>query len=342
MLYILNELWACPITSLLLAISITLFYVINWSHIFVPRDLRYSSHDLVNKGDYWRAISSAFVTTDLLQLFLTVTSFWGIRTVEKRIGSIIFLEYCVIGCLSTAFFTVCFISLMRIRLRRLLQGLEDMSTEFVAPTSGLLDLTFLWLAHDSIIQKYAVENYYLFGILAIPVILAPLLLLFCSQVILPRSSGLVHMGALMTGYLLRLGPLAWIPSTYWAICFSLNMFIITYMYIHNPCAAAVLMGADDLNENNGGVNVENAPHELGEIFVRRFASHSDLVELVDLERGYNLDGGSALLGAEASAGAGTGTGTGTTSRTHEEEEEHRDTYEYGMDDEESGLLSHRR
>jgi hypothetical protein len=69
----------------------------------------------------------------------------------------------------------------------------------------------------------------LFGFLSVPSSIAPVILLGFFYLLTPQNNGVANSSGLLTGYLLGVGFLRIMDSTYWIVCILVNVFLFFFI-----------------------------------------------------------------------------------------------------------------
>ena len=107
--------------------------------------------------------------------------------------------------------------------------------------------------------------FYLFGIIPIPLLLSPIVVIVILQCMVPRSHSISHAVGLLSGYLLAIGLLKILTNSYWTYLFFIDIFLLAIWWKNNNNQSAILINErrDDIFEvlsiNN---NYENQNDEF--------------------------------------------------------------------------------
>lgn len=176
---------------------------------------------------YWRMLTAPFLHTSLIHLMLNISCLWNLRYVEINYGSLFMIKYSIILSLSefllwTSIMTSCSKFLESSVLSEMLFRLQY---------SGTSGLVLAWLAFQSVEVMNQKTNaiFMLFGFLSVPSSIAPVILLGLFYLLTPQNNGVANSSGLLTGYLLGVGFLRIMDSTYWTVCILINVFLFFFI-----------------------------------------------------------------------------------------------------------------
>lgn len=219
-----GELAASPVidiyilTSLWVSIKVILS---DWN----IKEFSVNFNDCWRNKQIWRTFTAPFFHSSVLHTLLNVSTLWSIRFFEKVYGSLYILKYSVV----LVIFETCFVLVAVYFTSKLWRNdLNNVNTIYFGST-GILIGWLGFLSIDLQIRSQYTEAY-LLGLIPIPLLFAPLVLLLLSQFILPKFQSISQTGSLIAGYLLATGILNIIPNAYLTFCFFMDLLIIIYYY----------------------------------------------------------------------------------------------------------------
>ncbi len=197
-----------PVTTCLLA-GIMAFAYYLWEKKIDPSLVATSFSGIFEKKEYWRAITAAFAHFDLMHLGFNAMALSSFASLELIYGSMVYgyLSFELIFITELICVTIAFI---RIKFYN--------NTELSNQTAvGYSCVLFAWMVAASVrMQKFCpiflvpslcFSTWHLpvpLTELSLPVNIGPILLLFLTKLIIPRSSFTGHLSGIIIGY-----PLAW-------------------------------------------------------------------------------------------------------------------------------------
>ena len=218
---------SAPIFSLIILAVVGL-----WVHFYTSREDtdRYSFHikDFITRKQWWRIYTASFCHSSFFHMIFNVTALWGYRGLEHKLGSIFILKYTLLLMAFTkiisAFILYC---TARTRISRAL---------FANNTClGISGEVFGWMAfsvaHGSVPTK---DFVYIFGLLPVPFIVSPMIMIFFVQALAPTLNSFVNLVGIFSGILLGIGVLEVLPDMYWTICFLMNIGILILWSLYIP------------------------------------------------------------------------------------------------------------
>lgn len=233
----------CPLTSLLL---VALAYFFSRAYVMGVSTRAYSlsltdlqafrpqlSEDLCpvlllpaphppqRTNQFYRIFTSQLLHTNPLLLFFNAVTLWECRKVEYALGSLFFARYSLLLLVAQTWLQYLLHHLFESHVLPALQipPSEAFVGEEMLGCSGLVNGWVLFLAAQPFTSTVQV-----FGVLAMAPTTAPLVVLFTSQVLLPRANGFVPLLGMLSGQLLIMArPL---DSLYWSLCFLLNLLLM--------------------------------------------------------------------------------------------------------------------
>ena len=224
-----------PVTTLLLGIIFYYAYVL-WSNRTEVSQVSYSYDAIVDKGEYWRMVTSSFSHFDAWHLLFNTMSLFQLGELEVTYGSGTFLFLNIDLVFITMGICVLTSHILIYKFNR--------TEEAYQQAVGFSCVLFAWMVAASVRMKQycpifllptlCFTTYYIPNPLAIwnlgpisgfPVNVGPLLLLVVTKVIIPRSSFFGHLSGIIIGYPLAWNGLNWLTPP---ILFSIIIVIMIY------------------------------------------------------------------------------------------------------------------
>lgn len=245
--YFLSDVYRCPVTTIYLLILLYFRTKLILHHWEISR-FNVTYVECVTKRRLYRVFSSLFCHSSNLHALFDIVTFWNLRIVEKVYGSFFYLKYSI---LMVIFGTFLVLYLLDWIFKRSYSG--DISRNPISSVEifGSTGLIISWLGFLSIdlVMRKKYLDFYLFGIIPIPISITPIVVLLISQMWSPRSQSLSQSGGLAAGYLLAFRLLKILESDYWTYCFFMDVIIICFWYKIFPVTVP-LSNPRPSNENN--------------------------------------------------------------------------------------------
>ena len=196
-----------PISTLFLIIIFYIAYWL-WSTRTEVEAVAYSYDAVVNLGEYWRVVTASLSHFDLMHLGFNTMSLYNLAELELVYGSV---EYAYLSVdlifITMAISTVIFYVLITY------YGRADLVYQ---QGIGYSCVIFAWMVAASVrmnqfcpiffFPSFCFTTYFIPipGMTGLPVNIGPIILLFLTKLIIPRSSFIGHLSGIVIGY-----PLAW-------------------------------------------------------------------------------------------------------------------------------------
>ena len=224
-----------PVTAILLGVIIYIAYHL-WSSRTDVADVSYSYDAIINKGEYWRMVTSSFAHFDIWHLMFNAMSLYQLGELEATYGSMTFAYLNA----DLVFITMAICLLFSYILITKFGRIDQATSQAV----GFSCVLFAWMVAASvrmrqycpifILPTLCFTTYYIPNPLALinfgpgsgfPVNIGPVLLLIITKVVIPRSSFLGNLSGIVIGYPLAWNLLNWLTPP---LAFSLVAAFITY------------------------------------------------------------------------------------------------------------------
>lgn len=242
-----NEVTSAPILVSFILISLWIFVKIMVDHW----DIKYFQagyHECLTLKQWYRLVYFPLCHSNWPHILLNITALWSLRFIEKMYSSIFILKYTIVLAIFEALSTIFVVHwvLKSSRLR-----FSPQHPIHNAAIYGFTSIVLGWLGFLSI--DLAIKNknmmFYVYGILPVPVPLAPIILMLLTQCILPRGHSLSHAGGLAGGYLLAAGFLKILPNSYWTVSFVVDfILILLYFVVHSQERSDTREMEEDVHE----------------------------------------------------------------------------------------------
>jgi membrane associated rhomboid family serine protease len=261
-----------PATTALL-LGITWIWVKLYLQEWDQRFFTASFTDCVQKKQFWRVLLSPLSHNSFFILLLNATTLWNCRRVEQRHGTLFFLRYSVVLLLSESLLSFILIYFSM----KLAPGRNAAVRQIICNlnTLGASGLALAWLCFDSFnyTDDTSAKDFQLLGMFNFQPSVAPLIMSSIYYLVLPRTHVYAHLSGLLSGYMLSLGFLTFLPGFYWSFCFYLNVALLTAASVFLPRemnAAEARAWMDEANDNfveveNMEVSPEGVPGEGGDL-----------------------------------------------------------------------------
>lgn len=224
-----------PVTTIFLGVIIYIAYHL-WSSRTDPSDVSYSYEAIINRGEYWRMVTSSFAHFDAWHLMFNTMSLYQLGELEATYGSVTFAYLNADLVFITMAICLLFSHILITKF-----GRADQATSQAVGFSCVL---FAWMVAASvrmrqycpifILPTLCFTTYYIPNPLALinfgpnsgfPVNIGPVLLLIITKVVIPRSSFLGHLSGIVIGYPVAWNLLNWLTPP---LAFSLVAAFIIY------------------------------------------------------------------------------------------------------------------
>ena len=233
MIFIVSEAIKCPVTSLLILLSIAVFAFVSRTPS-IERFCSFSYHDIVEKCQYDRVLTSTFMSGNLVHLIFNVSSLWSGRVIEKAVGNLFFFKYTIVFIFTSSLLLIIFIRLLKwiMTWRGIISNFDHRLASFEdVPVNGATGVIFAWLAYNSLSSGPThVPILFVCAIIPARSELAPLMLAIAGQLLLTKpgqfSTSSYFISGALSGYLLLLGILAIFSNTFWTVCLLLDCLLV--------------------------------------------------------------------------------------------------------------------
>ena len=219
-----------PVTSLLL-VAICYYYYVLWAGRTDPAQVAFSYDAIVNKGEWWRMVTSSFAHFDLWHLVFNAMGLYQFGDLEFSYGSVVFayLNADLVFLTMAICLVVHHVAVFRF-------GREEFLYQQAVGFSCVL---FAWMVAASVRMDKFCPVFFLpslcfstynipnpFG-WALPVNAGPLLLLVATKLVIPRSSFIGHLSGIVIGY-----PVAWNALDWLSPPLFLSIVAAGFIYFH--------------------------------------------------------------------------------------------------------------
>lgn len=221
----LQQLAARPATTLLIAVLCGCAWVL-YSSQTDPSTVSDSYEKIVTDGEWWRIITSAFAHFDLLHLGFNTMSLYQLGSLEEVYGSVRYAYLSFALVIITGFICLGISYLMITRM-----GREDMRFQ---QSVGFSCVIFAWIMAAAVrmtefcpvifIPTFCFKTWTI-PVVGLPLNLGPVVLLFVTKVIIPRSSFIGHLSGLLIGIPLAWNLLDWMHPL-WVISFLTSVYLL--------------------------------------------------------------------------------------------------------------------
>ncbi|RYH10050.1 rhomboid family intramembrane serine protease [archaeon] len=223
----LQQLLDSPMNTFILASLIYIAYLL-WEYRTEVSAVSFSYESLVQRGEYWRAITASVAHFDLLHLGFNTMALYQFRMLESVYGSLVY------GYLSMALLviTMC----ICVGLYHILIYKYNLTNYINQQAVGYSCVLFAWMVALSVrletfcpiflFPSFCLPTYYI-PFIHLPVNLGPFVLLVFTSLIMPRASFIGHLSGIIIGY-----PLAWGMLNFLTPPFLMSFLCLVYMHIH--------------------------------------------------------------------------------------------------------------
>ncbi|XP_024402289.1 RHOMBOID-like protein 13 [Physcomitrium patens] len=172
-------------------------------------DVGLSYESVISQGQYWRFITSAFSHISFLHLVFNMSALWSLGVVESfndyNLGTAYYIQYTTILVLLSG--------LMVLGMYHVLITRAKLEYYRRVTAVGYSCVVFGWMTILAVRQPSLKLN--LFGLLSLPISLAPFESLIFTSIIVPQASFLGHLAGILVGYLIGWGVVQGM-TIYWA------------------------------------------------------------------------------------------------------------------------------
>eukprot|EP00245_Coleochaete_scutata_P006412 TRINITY_DN20837_c0_g1_i1.p1 TRINITY_DN20837_c0_g1~~TRINITY_DN20837_c0_g1_i1.p1 ORF type:complete len:268 (+),score=22.68 TRINITY_DN20837_c0_g1_i1:371-1174(+) len=200
-----------PVTSILISICTGLWVYIQNKGVGYG-DVGVSYENIVVEKQYWRVITACFSHISFLHLVFNMSSLWSLGVVEKLpdLGSVYYLKHTLVLVIASEVLCVAIYHVLIHRYR-----IEHYKRVIAVGYSGVV---FGWMTVLS--QKMPTSTLDVFGVLSLPINLAPFESLIFTSILVPQASFIGHLSGIIVGYSIAFG--LWRGLTdYWAVNLSI-------------------------------------------------------------------------------------------------------------------------
>ncbi|CAM9688100.1 unnamed protein product [Chrysoparadoxa australica] len=210
----LTEALETPATSSLIMLTccITLWL---WHKRISVESVAFSYRSVVLKHEVWRVLTAGMSHFDVLHLLFNLSSLWGMRGHEKRLGSSLYLSQSLLILLCSK---LCQTILYSTLIRR---GFRNFVDQKSVGYSGVL---FGWMTVGAALPGAGSLN--LPGNLTLAPEAVPFFNLALAQLLMRRSSFFGHLGGIAAGLAAAWGLLDFLQRPYWAWLFLMWFLVI--------------------------------------------------------------------------------------------------------------------
>eukprot|EP01122_Echinamoeba_exundans_P003889 TRINITY_DN13938_c0_g1_i1.p1 TRINITY_DN13938_c0_g1~~TRINITY_DN13938_c0_g1_i1.p1 ORF type:complete len:292 (-),score=-6.67 TRINITY_DN13938_c0_g1_i1:139-984(-) len=159
--------------------------------------LSFQYQNVVDRGQYYRLLSSHFLHGNLLHLALNVSTMWGL-SVEKIVGTVLFIELTLL--------LICLCGLTHLLLIKILQNFAippRLESELTASSIGYSGIVFGLSAMAIFAAPGSIYSVPILGI-TIPRLLVPIFNLVVTHFLIPNASLLGHVAGIIAGFAIGL------------------------------------------------------------------------------------------------------------------------------------------
>lgn len=210
---LLSDVYYSPITCCLIVVLSAVHYRKSTFVDFNPMQVYFNYENIVNRKQYWRAVSSAFYHESLYHLIFNVLALWCFKFIEADLGSLFYLGY-----------TLLFIEANR-WIGILLGYFSNRIRGYLLSSIGFSDVIIAWSWYAALSDfKRVIYMLDIFPLSAyiVALVLLNVALLFTSVINRPS---LIYI-ALFTGTSLGLG-LNLLPTRFWVVTFLADVTMVT-------------------------------------------------------------------------------------------------------------------
>lgn len=202
------EIWEKPVSSCIIGICTLIWFYIQKKNIgYANVGL---SYETAVEGHYWRLITSAFSHISVIHLVFNMSALWSLGAVEQLghmgLGVEFYLHYTLVlvvlsGVLVLGAYHVLVQKFKLDYFRRV-------------TAVGYSCVVFGWMTILAVKQPSSKLN--LFGVLSLPISLAPFESLIFTSIIVPQASFIGHLSGIIVGYSIAWGLIHGM-NNYWAV-----------------------------------------------------------------------------------------------------------------------------
>ena len=198
-----------PFSLLLIVVNVGIFFWLNKKTIPIE-SVATSASSILDRHEFWRAITSSFSHYNILHIIFNVASSWNVRTLEVYLGSSYFLIYLTILVILPPFLDAL--------IRRKLFPEEDIwSIGYSCVVCGFMTL----------IETFQ-SSVNLFGF-NLPWSIAPFVQIIMTSLLIPNASFIGHLSGVIIGYLIRWHLFDWLTPT---LYYNLIPWISIFMFLN--------------------------------------------------------------------------------------------------------------
>jgi hypothetical protein len=155
-----------------------------------------------------------------------------------------------------------------------LSGIQPNSTrpDTNFPSHGISALLLGWISFLSVdfVSRHRDIYFYIFGIVYVPLSIAPLIILVISQCLVSRFQIVSLVGGLLAGYLLAFHVLMIVPDIYWTFCISFDLVVfLLYCYLKGSG------GSDNPTTTTGVADARRHQYEVVPVYTHEQGDDGD-------------------------------------------------------------------
>lgn len=210
-----------PASSSVIAICSLIWYLIQKRGIGYS-DVGLSYEAVMEGGQYWRIITSAFSHVSVVHLVFNMSALWSLGAVEQLghagLGVQYYLHYTVVLVVLSGLLVLGIYHIM----------IQRFKVEYFRRVTavGYSCVVFGWMTILAAKQPSSKLN--LFGVLSLPISFAPFESLIFTSIMVPQASFIGHLSGIIVGYSIAWGLIHGM-NNYWAIT-MLGWIVLVFVF----------------------------------------------------------------------------------------------------------------
>jgi membrane associated rhomboid family serine protease len=210
-----------PASSSVIAICSLIWYLIQKRSIGYS-DVGLSYEAVMEGGQYWRIITSAFSHVSVVHLVFNMSALWSLGAVEQLghagLGVQYYLHYTVVLVVLSGLLVLGIYHIM----------IQRFKVEYFRRVTavGYSCVVFGWMTILAAKQPSSKLN--LFGVLSLPISFAPFESLIFTSIMVPQASFIGHLSGIIVGYSIAWGLIHGM-NNYWAIT-MLGWIVLVFVF----------------------------------------------------------------------------------------------------------------